>query len=90
MRNVQYESLTLKSVLESEDMSMFQRFKADPHPRTFTLGTWTNARHDMEIVSKLWFMFTHLLNVFFSLPMRLRLFYIRIPSTHLRSGMERL
>lgn len=90
MRNVQVESSTLKSMMESEDMRMLQRFKADPHLRTFTLGTWANARHDMVMVSKLRFMCTHILTVFFSLPTRLRSFYVRTPSTNIRSEIERL
>ncbi|KAL4063983.1 hypothetical protein V8B97DRAFT_1904501 [Scleroderma yunnanense] len=46
-----HTSASLKSALTLEDMYSLQQFmRADPYPRTFTLGTWAKAQHDMKIV----------------------------------------
>lgn len=66
LKGVQRGSTTLKSALAPENMRMIQQFmQADPFPRTFTHGTWANARHDMEIVIDFPFVCVHSLSTFF-------------------------
>ncbi|KAL4062294.1 P-loop containing nucleoside triphosphate hydrolase protein [Scleroderma yunnanense] len=53
LRSIQSASSTLKPVLKSQDAHSLQQFmRMDPHPKTFTQGTWTKAQHDMEMVTK--------------------------------------
>ncbi|KAL4077613.1 P-loop containing nucleoside triphosphate hydrolase protein [Scleroderma citrinum] len=53
LKSIQSASSTLKPVLKSQDVHSLRRFmRMDPHPKTFTQGTWTKARHEMEMLPK--------------------------------------
>jgi len=90
VKDVQYGSTTLKSALASENIRTFQQFmQADPHPRTFTHGTWAQARRDMKIVIDLPFVCMHSLSTFFRSSMKLKPLYYLIPESDLLGpGME--
>ncbi|KAL4064014.1 P-loop containing nucleoside triphosphate hydrolase protein [Scleroderma yunnanense] len=52
VEGAQHGSSTLESALASEDICLFQQFmRSDPHPKTFTQGTWTKAWHDTKTVA---------------------------------------
>lgn len=82
VKGVQRGSTTLKSALSSENMRTLQQFmQADPYPRTFTHGTWANARHDMEIVIDLPFVCIHSLSTFFRSSMTSGSLCLRVPES---------
>jgi len=78
VRDLKFESSTLKLALASQDVHSLQQFMTMKLPDS--LRTWTKARNDMETVSKLLSVCTHMLIAFFRSPGTSRPSYLRMAS----------